>query len=109
MKPYDYYPLTYTTFWFEFAVVGKEPFLYHFNNVILHALTALGVFVLLRQLRLPWPLFLALLFLVHPIQVESVAWICQRKTVLSVFLGVWCCVAYVRDVQSPSRLFEVCR
>ncbi|MDX1928359.1 MAG: tetratricopeptide repeat protein [Pirellulaceae bacterium] len=96
-EPVDYFPLTYTSFWIEWQMVEADPLLYHLTNLVLHAVTSFVIYLLLVELKVPWALWLALLFLVHPIQVESVAWVSQRKTVLSVMLGVLACYYYTRQ------------
>ena len=79
------YPLLYTSFWIEYRLWGANPSGYHATNALLHALNAVLVLLLLRQLgasaAAAW--VVALLFAVHPMQVESVAWITERKNVLS--------------------------
>lgn len=85
--PPDYYPLTYTTFWLEYQAVGEQSRLYHLTNIALHLLTTGVLYLLLRRLHAPWPWLVCLLFAVHPIQLESVAWISQRKTLLGTLFG----------------------
>ena len=85
--PPDYYPLTYTTFWLEYQAVGEHPRLYHLTNITLHLFTTGVLYLLLRRLNAPWPWLVCLLFAVHPIQLESVAWISQRKTLLGTLFG----------------------
>ena len=79
----QYYPLVHTTFWVEYHLWGLSAFGYHLVNVILHACSAFVLLRLGRRLALPGILFAALWFLVHPVHVESVAWITERKNVLS--------------------------
>ncbi|GMU32969.1 MAG: tetratricopeptide repeat protein [Planctomycetia bacterium] len=75
-----------------------EPFIFHLTNVALHAVTAVLVMFLLRSVTgdLKFSMLGALLFAVHPIQVESVAWISQRKTVLATPLAIGSVIAYLQ-------------
>lgn len=83
----DYYPLTYTALWLEWRLAGLDTRLYHAVNFVVHGV-ATGLLVpLLGRLRVPLPWLVALLFAVHPLQVETVAWISQQKTLLATALG----------------------
>ncbi len=95
-KIYQYYPLNFTSFWLEHKLWGLNPFGYHAVNLILHILNVLLVFWVVRKLysRLAFPV--ALLFAVHPIQVETVAWITERKNLLSLFFFLSAILAYLR-------------
>jgi hypothetical protein len=81
----QYYPLVHTSFWIERRLFGTGPLAHHVTNVALHALSGVLLLVLLTRLRLATVVAAgaAALFLLHPIQVESVAWVTERKNVLS--------------------------
>lgn len=80
----NYNPLPILTFAIERSIVGLDPKLYHINNVILHLICVFFVFKIFRALNLSvWPAaFGAMLFAIHPMKVESVAWVTERKDVL---------------------------
>ncbi len=102
-EPSDYYPLTYTTFWIEWQIAGDDPRLYHATNLILHAICGMVLYPLLRRLKVPGATLVCLWFVVHPLQVESVAWICQRKTILGALFGFAAAAEYIGDRQQGSR------
>ena len=79
----QYYPLIHTTFWLEHRLGGMDPAGFHVVNILLHGLASAILFLLLRRLEVPFPWVCAALFAVHPVGVESVAWVTERKNVLS--------------------------
>ena len=93
----NYNPLSILTFTLEYHFFKEGTFYYHLNNVILHLLNAFLVFWLLMLigLRKEWALFAALFFSVHPMRVESVAWITERKDVLFAFFYLASVICYI--------------
>lgn len=79
----QYYPVVHTVFWVARRLWGLNPVGYHLLNILLHALNAVLLWGVLRRLRVRGAFFAVVLFALHPVQVESVAWITELKNVLS--------------------------
>ena len=92
----QYYPFLHSAFWAEHRLWGDSALGYHLATAALHAAAAWLVFILLRSLRFPAPLLAALLFAVHPVCTESVAWIAEQKNTLSAVLYLWAAALYLR-------------
>ncbi|HEX8521472.1 MAG TPA: tetratricopeptide repeat protein [Tepidisphaeraceae bacterium] len=104
----QYYPLVHTTFWAEFQVAGLEPALYHVDNILLHALGAVLLWRVLVKLQVRGAWLAAAVFAVHPINVESVAWVTERKNLLSGVMYFAAGLGYLNfleaDEQSRARM-----
>ncbi len=79
----DYWPVTYSSLWLEWRIWGLWAPGYHLTNVLLHIGEGILLWRLLERLKIPGAYFAALWFALHPLNVESVAWIAQRKTLLA--------------------------
>lgn len=96
----QYFPLTYTTFWFEYRLWGFNPVGYHIVNVVIHIINSLLLWLVLRRLSVPGAWFASAVFALHPVQVESVAWVTERKNLLMLLfslLSVLCWLKFVLD------------
>lgn len=99
----NWFPLTWLSYLLGVSLYGLDPGWHHLTNVFLHAIDAVLLFAVLRRMTgaLWRSAFVALLFAVHPLHVEAVAWISQRRELLSGlfwFLSLW---AYLRYVARP--------
>jgi tetratricopeptide (TPR) repeat protein len=102
-SPSQYFPLTYTTFRLEYSLWGLNPFGFHLDNILLHAANGWLVWRLLRRLRVPGAWLGAALFALHPVQVESVAWVTERKNVLSLFFFLLALLAWIESALDRPR------
>jgi len=92
----QYYPLLHSAFWIEHRLWGDATLGYHLANLFEHATAACLLGLLLRRLAIPGAWLAALLFAVHPVCVESVAWISEQKNTLSLVFYLCAALAYLR-------------
>lgn len=92
----QYYPLLHSAFWLEHRLWGDAPFGYHLVNVLWHATAACLFVAVLRRLAVSGALLAGLLFALHPVSVESVAWIAEQKNTLSTVLYLAAALAWLR-------------
>ncbi len=101
--PY-YHPLAWLSLMLDRTLFGPEPWGFHLTNVLLHAGTAILLLLFLARAtgRLGPALLATLLFAVHPLTVEAVAWTAERKAVLAAFFGMAAILAYAAHAARPS-------
>ena len=98
-----YWPMTYSTFWLEHKLWGLAPTGYHVVNILLHFANTALLWRLLLRLCVPGAWLVAAVFAVHPLHVESVAWIIERKDVLSALFYLTAVLGWIRFVEEPRR------
>ena len=108
-----YQPLAMISLMLDYAAAGRTDNLrpFHRTSLILHAANTVLVIVLLYMLfGQPWiAAMVGLLFGVHPMTVETIPWIGERKTLLAAFFTLWCLIVYVRYARRPSwKLYATC-
>ena len=109
----NWHPLTWLSHMLDISIWGSKPAGHHFTSVMLHAANTLLLFVIFSQMTgaLWRSALVAALFAVHPLHVESVAWVAERKDVLSTFFGllaVWAYFKYTRESSVRYYLLMLC-
>lgn len=104
----QYYPLVFTSLWIEYQIWDDQATGYHVVNVLLHAFSAILLWIVLRRLAVPAAWTAAAVFALHPVCVESVAWITERKNVLSLLFYLaafysWLRFAMPEESDDPRR------
>ena len=99
----NWHPLTWISHMLDCQLYGLHPAGHHLTNVILHSATVIALFLVLRQMTgaLWRSAFVAAVFAIHPLRVESVAWVAERKDVLSGLFFMLTIGAYVRHARNP--------
>ena len=96
-----YWPVVYTSFWLEHKLWGRNPLGYHAVNLLLHIANVLLIWRLLGRLAVPGAWVIAAVFAVHPLHVESVAWVIERKDLLSALFYLAAALTWIRYVEAP--------
>jgi len=99
----QYYPVLHSAFWAEHWLWGDHPLGYHLINVVFHAGAASLLALGLRRLAFPYPLLAALVFALHPVCVESVAWISEQKNTLSALFYLGSALLYLQFLENRRR------
>ncbi|MGA7226072.1 MAG: tetratricopeptide repeat protein, partial [Candidatus Acidiferrales bacterium] len=99
----QYYPLLHSAFWLEHRMWGDAVVGYHLTNVVLHALSACLVVLIMKRLSLPGAWFAGFVFALHPVNVESVAWISEQKSTLSGVFYLAALLAYLHFDQERRK------
>ncbi len=102
-SPSQYFPLVYTSFRVEHALWGLNPTGYHWVNLVLHVANALLVWAVVARLKVPGAWLAGAIFALHPVQVESVAWITERKNVLMAFFFLLTLLAWIAFVDERTK------
>jgi protein O-mannosyl-transferase len=100
-KPPDFWPITNTAFWIQWRMWATHPAGYHFSNLILHIAESLLIWTVLRKLSIPGAFLAALIFAVHPVNVQSVAWISQLKNTMAMLFFLLSILWYLKGMQRP--------
>ena len=102
-SPSQYFPMVYTSFRLEYKLWGLNPAGYHITNVTLHVINAILLWLLLRYMSIRGAWVIAAIFALHPVQVESVAWITERKNILMAFFYFLSFLAWLRFVSLSEK------
>ena len=103
-----YWPITYTTFWLQHKLFGLNPISYHIVNCLLYFFNVVLIWRLLLRLEVPGAWVISMIFAVHPLHVESVAWLIERKSLLSALFYLGAAYAWIQFRESSdSRTYAL--
>jgi tetratricopeptide (TPR) repeat protein len=103
----QYYPLLHTAFWLEHKLWGDSVLGYHLVNVLWHSLSVVLLYLILTRLKVPGALLAAAIFALHPVMVESVAWISEQKNTLSAVFYLSAMLAYLKCDESRKQRYYI--
>src|SRR5216110_3188067 len=103
LATHQYYPLLYSSYWLQQRFWGDSPTGYHLVNLLLHIGCVVLVLKILRFLRIPGAELATIVFALHPVNVETVAWITERKNTLSGLFGLAATLWYLKFDEGRSR------
>jgi protein O-mannosyl-transferase len=99
----QYYPLLFSSYWLQQRLWGDSPSGYHLVNLLLHIGCVVLVLKILRFLRIPGAELATIVFALHPVNVETVAWIAERKNTLSGIFALAATFSYLKFDENRSR------
>jgi protein O-mannosyl-transferase len=92
----QYYPVVHSAFWLQHRLWGNDMLGYHLVNIVLHSISAFLIALILQRLSVPGAWLAAMIFALHPVNVESVAWVSELKNTLSGVLYLGAALVYLR-------------
>lgn len=101
----NYWPVTWTSFWLQWKLWGTNPAGYHAVNIALHAVNCVLLYFVLLAMAVPGAVVAAVLFALHPVNVECVAWVTQLKTLLSLLFGLMSLLLYLKSESQSHRRY----
>ncbi len=100
----EYHPISNASFWIEWRLWGAHPLGYRVTNVMLHVLASLLIWATLHKLHIPAAFLAAILFAVHPVNLQSVAWIAERKNIMALVFFLLSIICFLQHEALQSAL-----